>query len=170
MAQSGRQLDFHSMEHRLRVCALVGRYLQIFAFAEAEIDDTLAKILGLSNLQSFILGDNLPFGNKMHVLLTLLDLSYLTIKQKEEYAHVLNRMLSYASGHRNTIAHVMFSESPVSDGDCREGSYPVASEKAAFAMHCKVMRLVLVRQPDNSLPKRRALFSGFWEPYCPSTI
>ena len=116
MTESTRQLDFHSMEPGLRAIALVGRYLQVFAFAEVEVDDAIAKILKLSSTQSFVLNANLPFGNKIHVLSTLVDISFLDKKQKEQYTHTLNLLLSFASRDRNTIAHVMFSESPKSDG------------------------------------------------------
>jgi hypothetical protein len=115
MPASTRDLDFHSMNRRTRTVALVGRYLQCWALMETEIDDAISKALKLTGIQTYLLGPNLPYHKKIHILWVLVNLSVLTETAKENYIEVIKRMLGYSSD-RNIIAHDLFSSSGTNNG------------------------------------------------------
>ena len=56
--------------------ALVGRYLQDFAYLENGIDMTIAAFLELAPPQQFILSPNIPFYSKIYILTTLVNSAF----------------------------------------------------------------------------------------------
>jgi hypothetical protein len=115
MAVQSSEIDFGSLEPELRAAALVGRYLQLFSFMENEIDNAIAKILKLENIQQYILSPNIPYLSKLHILKTLVSLSYLPDARKKRYAKILNEVMGL-SAPRNIIAHNVFGPSGNTDG------------------------------------------------------
>jgi hypothetical protein len=108
-------VDFKALDHDARAAALVGTYLKHFALMEYQIDDTIAKILKLTDAQQFLLSPNITFHSKINVLGCLLDLSDLAKENKDKYAKVMGQMRGY-SGERNVIAHSVFFKSDTSNG------------------------------------------------------
>src|SRR5260370_33334637 len=115
MPKSSSGIDFYSMERSTRTFALVGNYLQWWALMELDLDDAIAKALGLTGLQQHVLRSNLQFHSKIHVMGALLHLSALEENEKAHYSDVLNKMGSY-SADRNTLAHNLFASSKKTDG------------------------------------------------------
>jgi hypothetical protein len=115
MADQSDEIDFKSLKPELRAIALVGRYLQLFSFMENEIDDAIGKFLKLENMQMYVLSPNVPFLNKMHILRTLLSISFLTDTRKKHYMSMLNEVMGQSTP-RNVIAHSAFAESKETDG------------------------------------------------------
>jgi len=106
---------FRGLDPHTRSLALVGGYLQSWALMELELDDGIAKALGLTGLQRYVIRSNMPFHNKISVMKTLVHLSWLSDTQKTHYDDALNSMLGYSSD-RNIIAHDAFSSSNKNDG------------------------------------------------------
>ena len=100
--------NFTSLDHEIRTLALVGQYLQEFAFMENEVDKVMATLMGLNTTQQFILSPNIPFHSKIHILSTLLKAISLPERSKNDYLSIFNKMLG-ASSWRNNIAHSPFS-------------------------------------------------------------
>ena len=107
--------NFAALDHEIRTLALVGQYLQEFAFMENEVDKVMATLMELNTTQQFVLSPNIPFHNKIHILTTLLKAISLQEQSKNDYLVTLNHILR-ASSWRNNIAHSPFLPSNETDG------------------------------------------------------
>jgi hypothetical protein len=107
-------IDFRPLDHETRTVALVGRFLQLWATLEYEVDRTIAKVLGITSAQHFVLAKNIPFFNKTHILRTLLE--FLPIDDELEKFNDLLKDIQNYYGHRNMMAHDLFASSDSTDG------------------------------------------------------
>lgn len=106
---------FLSFEPNVRAILIVGFYLQTWAFMEHALDEVIAKALGLTGLQNYVLRSELAFHNKINLTRTLVDLSTMMPNEKQYFDNSLNHMSNY-SANRNIIAHDPFSRSTSTDG------------------------------------------------------
>src|SRR6478672_4856988 len=100
MPHGSREIDFRSLDQRTRAVALVGRYLQLWALMEMAIDDAIAKISKMDNIQNWVLSANIQFHSKINILNTLLDLSKVADREKKKLTDKLNDMAAAGSGER----------------------------------------------------------------------
>ena len=107
--------DFSAIPHEIRSLALVGRYLQDFAYLENGIDMTIAAFLELAPPQQFILSPNIPFYSKIYILTTLVNSAFGNGREAKSYLRAINGASS-ASGWRNNLAHHPFKPSQANDG------------------------------------------------------
>jgi len=112
---------FLALPHRLRAPALVGTFMQYWAAMEMGVDAAIAKGLGLTGNQSYLLAPNISFIPKTHILKAVIHLagvqwdSPFFETQKAHFNSLVNEIAG-ASGVRNTFAHYIFAESEKSDG------------------------------------------------------
>jgi hypothetical protein len=107
--------NFSTIPHDIRALALVGRYLQDFAYLENSIDMAITAFLKLLPSQQFILSPNIPFHSKIHILTTLVNSNWRKGRDAKGYLKSINAA-SNASGWRNNLAHHPFRPSQTNDG------------------------------------------------------
>lgn len=95
-------------EARAKSFRLVGQFLHLFALVEKQLDSVMGAALGLEDLQTIILGPNIPLMTKIHITQAAIEVSPLNAKKKNHYNRHLND-LKDLSTDRNTMAHNPFS-------------------------------------------------------------
>ena len=108
---------------RDKAFALVGRFMFRWAGLENEIKLQIQKLAKFQTLESEIILANASFREKVDMLMTLVDLTFLTTKNQEERARIrrgFRKLHQFASDYRNLLAHNAF--------------YPVAGGAIRFAM------------------------------------
>ena len=103
--------DFHKLDSDTRAIALVGRFLQSWAFMEEGLHAAIAKALNLNQLQRYIVTANIQLRDKIHILRTLLH--YIPINPPsdiERFDKMLEDIAKYSS-KRNMMAHNAFGPS-----------------------------------------------------------
>ena len=108
-------IDFAALDHETRAVALVGHFLQLWASLDGELVAALAAALKLTGVQGYIVGRNISFQYKIHVLGAVCSISNLEDADKEYYKRVL-KDINTATWKRNTVAHDLFIPSRENDG------------------------------------------------------
>jgi hypothetical protein len=114
----GFVMDFKSLDPNVRTLALVGSFLQTWAFLENSINTALGEALGLNRLQTLIVARNVQFTAKIHILKTAVwhsEKATLSDTKRTEYQKILTEIQGY-SPVRNMMAHDLFMTSETTDG------------------------------------------------------
>jgi hypothetical protein len=106
--------DIHSLTPEIRSFALVGMFLQAWAFMEQELRRAIEKGLGLNGLQAAMVCSNMQLRDKINLLKTLVHISLPVFPaEKEKFITALNKVATMSS-KRNMLAHDVFG--PSDDG------------------------------------------------------
>lgn len=115
MSSDPESFDVESLPPFARTWTLVGIFLFRWAFMEAEINKAIAKVLNLDNLQGAIVTKNIQLRDKIHILRTMLEYSYIfPIEDRKEFDDALKEVADFST-IRNMIAHDVFY--PSDDGE-----------------------------------------------------
>ena len=106
--------SLHELPPHIRARALVGYYLQSWAYMEADLNEAVGDALGLSNLQRTIVCKNMQLSNKLHVLKCVLTLEFHPNSCAEDLKAL--DAISKLSADRNMIAHDMFFDDDKGNG------------------------------------------------------
>ena len=109
------QKAFLALPPATRACALVGAYLRSWAIMEAQLNRTLGRALGLSNLQTVVVTRNVQLRDKLHMVKTLLNLEVFNEEERTTHLKTIKRITNLSTD-RNTVAHDMFHEDEKADG------------------------------------------------------
>lgn len=123
-------VDYSSLQPNTRSQALVGTFLQMWSFLEAELNDTVQAALGLGNLEAVVVSKNVQLRDKIHIVKTMIGLRFRENSDDHKNFRKLLEDVRNASADRNMIAHEMFG--PDEDGDGVEFLITRAKGKLTF--------------------------------------
>jgi len=101
-------MDFESLDPRMRPAALVGMFLQKWAFMEAELMRAIREAFGLNLVSASIIKANTQLRDKVHILRTILPITTLMSEgERKRWDKLLLEIAGYST-IRNMMAHDMF--------------------------------------------------------------
>lgn len=107
--------EFKALPIRMRSYALVGRYLQCWAFMEGKLNDALGKVLGIEGLKLLVVVRNIQLRDKIHIVKCALTLQRIPTAEVEQHQKLLER-IGNLSKDRNMMAHDIFAGDADSEG------------------------------------------------------
>jgi len=133
--------DLEGLEPHVLAYALVGRFLNTWAFMESALNEAIAIALDLKLLQGIIVTAEIDFLKKIFMVRTAVKLE-LFEKQAKEYETLLNG-IQKLSEDRNIIAHNFFSMFP--------------EEKAVKFYHYKARGKLDISTPTYTISKLESM-------------
>ncbi|MBS4045781.1 MAG: hypothetical protein KG075_05510 [Alphaproteobacteria bacterium] len=121
--------ELSGMPPRVMACALVGMFLQEWAFMESRLRSLVGKALGLDEMQAAILASNMQLRDKIHVARTIIGTTPLQDEKRTAYRRILQDISDY-SPTRNMMAHDVFGETE----DGKGVTFFVVKAKGAFSI------------------------------------
>jgi hypothetical protein len=100
--------DFKSFNPDEKCWALVGYYMQRFAWMESALNDALSHALGLKKLQGLVVCANITLRDKVHIVRASLRLEPALKHSDREHFDRLLKKVADVLNERNTIAHCPF--------------------------------------------------------------
>lgn len=97
------------LDPRTRACALVGRFLQLWAAMEATMNSAIGQSLGITPDRIDILAANVPLAQKVYILRCAAQMQRDTTERKD-FVEMLGKILGQ-SEIRNMMAHSIFTQS-----------------------------------------------------------
>jgi hypothetical protein len=90
-----------------KACELVGGFMNGFAYLESDLNDSLAQILSLGQIEAIIVTNNMQMRGKLHALKTVINLRGVSEDWRAQAITTANAIGTIAD-ERNIVAHVPF--------------------------------------------------------------
>jgi hypothetical protein len=108
--------DSRTLDAETRAFAMVGQFLQAFALMETALHNAIGAALCIEKVKIQILGVNIEFSKKVHILRTLIDVSdSFSAKEKRTFKSNLKKLVTYAET-RKMVAHCAFEQDESAKG------------------------------------------------------
>jgi len=108
--------DFLRLNRRIRACALVGSFLEVWSLMEGSLDSLLGTALSLNVTTETILCKTIQLRDKINILRRLVYLSSLVDTEKTKVYDILREIETCAEAYRNKMVHNPFWPSSTNDG------------------------------------------------------
>lgn len=112
---SDNSISFTDLSGPLRARALVGTYLQKWAFMEADLNEAIEIALGLDSLPGIIVCKNIQLRDKVYILKSIISLNNPGDRFQADI-DALSKIADLATKERNLIAHEAFAADKEGDG------------------------------------------------------
>jgi hypothetical protein len=103
--------EFKALNPDMRAVALVGSFLQNWAYMETKMRHAIGKALGLEGIQNLLVCQNMQLRNKVLMLRAAVSLAFITKAERDHFDKVLREIADY-SWARNMCAHDFFGPDP----------------------------------------------------------
>ena len=107
--------DFSDLDPETRCYALVGQFLQAWSAMELSLRDAIGAALKIEPVKLQIIYANLRFRDKINILRTLIDVSFLPEDYKARAKSKLRKVANHSS-KRNMVAHAPFGPDATKTG------------------------------------------------------